>query len=70
MHLAKHMQFHGVNYIVVPIELWDGAKALIDVNASMRELYGGNGHNSNARELYEQMCAYDNSNEPAEIPNE
>lgn len=59
MHLAKHMQFHGVNYRVVPEDLWEDVK---------QHLY----HNGGQRgaELYENMIAYDCSNEPAEIPNE
>ena len=66
MHLAKHMQFHGVDYIVVPLELWEEAKNTVQTASS-------NFDTSTHRyyeELYEQMCAYDNSNEPTEIPNE
>ena len=59
MHLAKHMQFHGVDYIVVPKELWEEAK---------REV--GYVNHTIAKEIYANMQAYDNSNEPVEIPNE
>lgn len=64
MHLAKHMQFHGVDYIVVPVELWEDAKQ------TAFNLYASYAGDLRAKEIYEQMCAYDNSNEPAEIPNE
>jgi len=62
MHLAKHMQFHGVEYLVVPRELWDEAKARIrhwDETADCKA----------DEELLANMQAYDNSNEPEEIPN-
>lgn len=65
MHLAKHMQFHGVDYIVVPVELWEDVKNALD---------GLEGAHATDRmwmkELLANMQAYDNSNEPAEIPNE
>lgn len=63
MHLAKHMQFHGVDYIVVPKELWeDGKQAAWNYWQYTAHLP--------SKEIYDNMCAYDNSNEPAEIPNE
>ncbi len=65
MHLAKHMQFHGVDYIVVPKELWD------EVKEALRSMEGAHSTDRDTmNELLANMQAYDNSNEPVEIPNE
>lgn len=65
MHLAKHMQFHGVDYIVVPKELWESAKELAACHVEGESISFGF-----VEELLDNMLAYEGSNEPAEIPNE
>jgi hypothetical protein len=67
MHLAKHMQFHGVEYIVVPLELWKEGK---DAVAAYADAIAYQTDVTPLVELHANMCAYDNSNEPEEIPNE
>lgn len=55
MHAKKRMTFHGVDYIMVPAELWEDAKAasqFIDV------------------ELHQNMLAYEGSEEPVELKDE
>jgi len=70
MHLAKHMQFHGVDYIVVPKELWEAAKEELNKYWFTCTEDGESYNNEETIEVCRNMDAYDNSNEPVEIPNE
>jgi hypothetical protein len=61
--MRKHMTFHGVDYIVVPVELWDEAKkqaqALSEGDFSLSY--------EAINELHANMLAYEGSTEPVEL---
>jgi len=51
-HLKKRVTFAGVDYILVPVELWSNVKTEV-----------GLVDHTIARELYMEMLAYEDSNE-------
>ena len=62
MHLRKRMTFHGVEYLIVPVELWEEAKSnLKDAERLCAEPFG---------ETIDNMTAYEGSNEPEELNDE
>lgn len=65
-HMKKRMTFHGVDYIVVPVELWDAAKDVIHRHKSA--LYGP--QIAESTELHDNMEVYEGSNEPTELSDE
>lgn len=63
MHLKKRMTFHGVEYLVVPVELWEGAKESVGIEARIPDAV-------EARELLDNMLAYEGSTEPEELEDD
>ena len=55
MHLKKRMTFHGVEYIVVPVELWDSAVSEVGLVKF-----------PSTRQLYADMLAYESTNSEVE----
>lgn len=65
--MKKRMTFHGVDYIVVPQELWDGVKeGLQQAERKCSERYS----EVEFVELRLNMLAYEGSNEPVELTDE
>lgn len=57
-HMKKRMTFHGVDYIVVPVELWEECKERVNEIGKVP-----------FQELHTNMLAYEGSNEPEELNN-
>jgi hypothetical protein len=70
MHLRKRMTFHGVEYLVVPVELWEEAKENVIALIGFAEQEGQTHVEVGARDFHANMLAYEGSNEPEELNDE
>lgn len=67
-HMKKRMTFHGVDYIVVPVELWEAAKEAVEGCTFEYNMEGEpQPEDKAAKELHANMLAYEGSNEPEEL---
>jgi hypothetical protein len=68
--MEKRMIFHGVEYLVIPVELWEEVKdtiadfQLLAFTQQLTERF------EQCQGLRENMLAYEGSNEPTELTDE
>ena len=67
-HLKKRVTFAGVDYILVPERLWDGAKDVVERSHDDYKRYGDFGTLHDV-ELFDEIIAYDGVNELKEPDN-